>query len=120
MIALAVSALVALVLIGIGAVALLAPRRASQQFGIVLDDPRALAFIRALGVRDLAIGILLLLLAAAGRRELLAWAMAASALIAFVDFAVVSAAGARGAARALHAIGGIGILLAAFLIATLR
>ncbi len=115
-----IAALVALLLIGIGAGAMVAPRRFSQQYGIVLDDPRGLAFIRAMGVRDLVIGALLLLLAGAGRRELLAWGMAASAMIALVDYAVVSAAGARGAARALHAIGGIGVLVAALVIATLR
>ena len=120
MIGLAVAALVALLLIGIGAVALVAPRRSLQQYGIVLDDPRALAFIRAMGVRDLVIGVLLLLLAGAGRREILAWGMAASAAIALVDYAVVSAAGARRAARALHAIGGIGVLVAALVIATVR
>jgi hypothetical protein len=120
MLALAVAALVALALIGVGVGALVAPRRFLQQYGILLDDPRALAFIRAMGVRDLGIGILLLLLAGAGSRGLLAWGMAASALIAFVDYAVVSAAGARPAARALHAIGGIGVLAAALVIAMVR
>jgi hypothetical protein len=116
MLALAIAALVALGLIGVGVGALAMPRRFSQQFGIVLDDPRALAFIRALGVRDLGIGILLLLLAWAERRELLPWGLAAAALIAFVDYAVVSAAGASRAARALHALGGITVLVAAIVV----
>jgi Domain of unknown function (DUF4267) len=120
MIGLAVTALVALGLIGIGALALVAPRTSSRQYGIVLDDPRALAFIRAMGVRDLVIAALLLLLASAGRRELLAWGMVASAAIAGVDFAVVSAAGARTAARVLHAVGAIGLLVAGIVIATAR
>jgi hypothetical protein len=120
MIGLAVAAMVALALIGVGAGALAAPRRFLQQYGILLEDPRALAFIRAMGVRDLGIGILLLLLAGAGRRELLAWGMGAASLIAFVDYAVVSAAGARRGARALHAIGGIGVLVAALVIAVAR
>jgi len=120
MIGLAVTALVALGLIGIGAGALAAPRASARQYGIVSGDPRALAFIRAMGARDLVIGVLLLLLAGAARRDLLAWGMAASALIALVDFAVVSAAGARTAARAVHAIGGIGVLVAALVIATGR
>lgn len=120
MLGLAVTALVALGLIGIGIGALFAPRLSSRQYGIVLADPRALAFIRAMGVRDLVMGVLLLLLAGAGRRELLAWGMAASAAIALVDYAVVSAAGARAAARAVHAIGGIGVLIAALVIATGR
>ena len=120
MIGLAITALVALGLIGIGVGALVAPRVSSQQYGIAAREPGALAFIRAMGVRDLVLGILLLILAAAGRRDLLAWGMAASAAIALVDFAVVSAAGARTAARALHAVGGIGVLVAAVVIATGR
>lgn len=120
MIGLAVTGLVALGLIGIGVAALIAPHASSRQYGIVLDDSRALAFIRALGVRDLVIGVLLLLLASSGRHELLAWGMAASAAIALLDFVVVSAAGARASARALHAIGGVGVLIAALVIATGR
>jgi hypothetical protein len=58
MLGLVVGALVALLLIAVGAGALLVPRMASQQFGIVLDDPRALGFIRAIGARDLLIGVL--------------------------------------------------------------
>ena len=46
--------------------------------------------------------------------------MAASAAIALVDFALVSAAGARTAARALHAVGGVGVLIAALVIAAGR
>jgi hypothetical protein len=46
--------------------------------------------------------------------------MGAASLIAFVDYAVVSAAGARREARALHAFGGIGVLLAALVIAVVR
>jgi endo-alpha-1,4-polygalactosaminidase (GH114 family) len=117
MTALTVTALVALALIAIGAVALAAPRFSSQQYGIVPGDPRALAFLRAMGVRDLVIGVLLLLLAAAGRRELLAWGMAASAAIAALDLAVVRAAGGPMAARALHAGGGIALVIAALVIA---
>jgi len=111
---------VALALIGIGVLALAAPRPSARQYGIAVDDSRALAFIRAMGVRDLVIGVLLLLLASAGRRELLAWGMVASAAIAVVDFAVVSAAGARTGARVLHAGGAIGLLVAGLAIATLR
>ncbi len=120
MLGLAVTALVALGLIGLGVGALAAPRASAAQYGIVPDDSRALAFIRAMGVRDLVIGALLLLLAGAGRRELLAWGMVASAAIAVVDFWVVSAAGARTAARVLHAGGAIGLLIAGLVIATGR
>ena len=119
MLGLALTGLVALGLIGIGVGALAAPRVAARQFGIVLDDPRALAFLRAMGVRDLVIGVLLLLLIAAGQRELLAFGVAASAAVAVLDFAVVSRDRPAGAARArlLHGVGAIGLLLIALVIA---
>jgi hypothetical protein len=103
---------VALCLFGIGVGALAAPRASSRQYGIAAEDASALAFIRAMGARDLVIGALLLLLAAAERGELLAWGLIASAGIAGVDFAVVSAAGARLSSRLLHGLGGIGLVVA--------
>jgi hypothetical protein len=103
---------VALCLFGIGAGALAAPRASSRQYGILADSAAGLAFIRAMGARDLVIGVLLLLLAGAGRRDLLAWALIASAAIAAVDLAVVSAAGARRSARLLHGLGGAGLVAA--------
>jgi hypothetical protein len=104
--------LVALCLIGIGVGALVAPRASSRQFGIAAEDGPALAFVRAMGARDLVIGVLLLLLASAERRDLLAYGLLASAAIAAVDFAVVSAAGARLSARLVHAVGAVGLVVA--------
>lgn len=120
MLGLGVTALIALGLIGIGVGALAAPGVSSRQYGIAAREPGALAFIRAMGVRDLVLGVLLLILAGAGRRDLLAWGMAASAAIALVDFALVSAAGARRGARMLHALGGVGVLVAALVVASGR
>jgi Domain of unknown function (DUF4267) len=123
MLGLGLAGLAALALIGIGLGALLAPRFSSRQYGILLEDPRALAFIRAMGVRDGVIGVLLLLLAGAGRRELLAWALLATTAIAGVDFALVwrdraPAAGPRSTARLLHALGALGLLGSALVIAS--
>jgi hypothetical protein len=108
---------VALGLIGIGVAALAAPRPASRQYGIVLDDPRALALFRAMGVRDLVIGVLVLLLAAAARRDLLALGIAASSVIAALDFVVVSRERASPTARLLHGGGALGALAIALVIA---
>ena len=90
MIGIAFTGVIVLGLLGIGVGALVAPRASARQYGIVLDDSRALALIRAMGVRDLVIGVLLLLLASTERRGLLACGMVASAAIAVVDFVVVS------------------------------
>jgi hypothetical protein len=110
----AIPALVALAFVTIGVGALLAPHAASRQYGIVLDDARALALIRAMGARDLLIGVLVLLLLVAGRSDLLALGLAASAGVALLDLAVVwrDPAGRR-AARWLHAGGAAGLLVTA-------
>jgi hypothetical protein len=107
---------VSLVAIGVGG--LIAPERASAQYGIVLDDPRGLAFIRAMAVRDLVIGGVLALMALAGARHMLGWAMCLTAVIAVVDLGVVVADRRRTSgppidrARALHASGIVGLLVA--------
>lgn len=120
MVGFALTGFVALSLIAIGVGALVAPLASSRQYGLVPGDLRALAFLRAMGARDLVIGVLLLLLAAARRSDLLAWGMAASAVIALVDLAVVWRAGARTPARVLHAGGAAGLLIAALVIAAGR
>ena len=123
MLGLALTTLVVLALLGIGVGALVAPRVASLQFGILLEDTRSLAFLRAMGVRDLVIGVLLALLLAAGRRDLLAFALAASAGVALLDFVVVTRDVAPGGTpprrspRLLHACGALGLLAAACVVA---
>ena len=116
----------ALSLLGIGIGAIVAPAFSSGQYGIVVADARALAYLRAMGARDLALGIILALLMALGSAALLAWSVAACAIVAIVDFAVVfadvsPAATPRGAPRGLsltlHAGGAIGLLATAVLVA---
>jgi hypothetical protein len=105
-------------LVGIGLVGVLAPRHAAAQYGIVLDDARALGLIRAMAARDLVVGALLGLIAFAATRDALGSAMCLTALIAVVDLVVVAAD--RGAtsrapmerATALHGSGAVGLLVA--------
>src|SRR5262250_1075976 len=85
------SALVVVSLLAIGLGAVVAPRAASAQFGLTVDDPRALGLVRAMGMRDVVIGGLLALVALEQSRHSLAWGMYVSALIAVTDFAVVGA-----------------------------
>ena len=105
-------------LIAIGLAGVLVPRRASVQYGIVLDDARALGLIRAMAARDLVIGGLLGMMALAGTRDALGWAMCLTALIAAVDLLVVTAdrsATSRSRmdrATALHGGGAVGLLVA--------
>jgi|SRR5882724_5391530 len=116
------SGFVILGLLAVGVAALVAPQMSSVQYGIVMNEPRARAFIRAMGVRDVVIGVLIALLALDQARDALAWAMFAAAPVALVDLAVVMAdrrlAAATGASRrgfdrscALHAAGVFGFLV---------
>jgi hypothetical protein len=113
------SAIVAASLVAMGVGAMIAPRMFGAQYGIELDDPRALAFLRAMGARDLVIGMLLALLLGAHTRILLGWAMCAIVPVAAIDLLIVTsdrrATGARGVGRAplLHAAGALGLLLTA-------
>jgi hypothetical protein len=121
MIGWALSAMTIVGLVAVGFGALSAPRRSAAVYGILLDDRRALAFIRAMGVRDLAIGGLLAVIAFEGRREALGWGLCLTAVVALVDYVVVAAdrraAGSGAPARAmhalvLHALGAAGLVLA--------
>jgi hypothetical protein len=113
---LATLVIMGLLAIGVGGV--IAPRRASEQYGVVLADARALGLIRAMAARDLVIGGLLGMLALAVTRPTLGWAMWLTAVIAAVDFLVVSAdrrATSRtrlDRATALHGGGAVGLLVA--------
>ena len=119
MIGWALSALIVVSLLSLGLGVLIAPRKSSEQYGIVLEDRRALAFLRAMGIRDAVIGALLALMALARAREMLAWGVAVTASIAVADYLLVTAdrrlTGFRGtdAARLLHAGGAVGLLVTA-------
>lgn len=112
------AALVIAGLLAIGFGGMLAPGRAWAQYGIVLDDVRALGFVRAMAVRDVVIGGLLGIMAFAATRAALGWAMWLTALIAAVDFVVVMAdrsatpGSSSNRATALHAGGAVGLLVA--------
>jgi len=110
--------IVALSLVAIGVGAVVVPRMFAAQYGIELDDPRALAFLRAMGVRDLALGLVFVLLLGTHERALLAGATFAIVPVAAVDLLVVTrdrrATGASlGKAPLLHAAGALGLLATA-------
>jgi len=121
--ALSAAIIVSLVAVGLGA--LWAPGRWAALYGIVLDDQRALAFIRAMGVRDIVIGGLLAVIAYQRARTALGWALFLTAVVALADYVVVAAdrRAATPASRAhtmdtrvLHATSAVGLVLAACLL----
>ena len=108
-------------LVAIGLGALVAPSRSATLYGIVLDDGRALAFVRAMGGRDLVIGGLLAVIGLQRRGAPLGWALWLTAAVALVDYVVVradrravsAAAPARTVdAPVLHAAGAVALVIA--------
>lgn len=66
---------------------LLAPQRATVDFGVAADNVRALTAIK--GVRDITSGVVLLAVWAAAGRESLGWALLAAALTPAADAIIV-------------------------------
>jgi hypothetical protein len=76
-----------LLFIGIGGTGLISPRTAARGYGLPLDDPVGLAFVRAAAARDAIVGALLVASVADRRsvRRTLTWL----SLIGLVDGAIL-------------------------------
>jgi hypothetical protein len=107
---LAVALGAAFALIGVGALA--APKLSAEQYGLPTSDPTALALVRALGARDLAIGGALI--SSRGDRPALARICFWSTIVALADAAAV--AGVRGLRpqHVVHVGGGLALALAGY------
>jgi hypothetical protein len=82
---------------------LLTPRRATLDFGVAADDVRALAQIK--GVRDIASGLVLLVVWAAAGRTALGWALVAAAFTPAADALIVLGnGGKRATAFGVHGV----------------
>lgn len=103
--------------LGIGA--LIAPGYSSTQYGLPTTDRTALALIRAIGARDLVLGIVVLLLLASRDRGAVGLVLAVSVLAAVGDATAVATGRSDAGPRqlAVH-IGGAAALLVAW--ATIR
>lgn len=85
-----ITALAALIFLGLGVRALLAPAGASAFFGVPVDSPDGLAFVRAFGARNIGLSLIALALLALDMRLGLAALFFAAALIAGLDFSIVA------------------------------
>ncbi|HTJ26675.1 MAG TPA: DUF4267 domain-containing protein [Candidatus Limnocylindria bacterium] len=72
--------------VAIGTTALAAPRFAAAHYGIAVEDADALAFVRAAGARDAALGLTILGTRGDARRV----ALAAAALVGIADAAILT------------------------------
>jgi hypothetical protein len=109
-----VAALGGLAFLFVGIGALLAPGMSSNQYGLPTTDRAALALIRAVGARDVVLGIIVLVLLATRDRSALALVLGASTLAAAGDATAVltgrSDAGPR--QLAVHVAGATALLVA--------
>lgn len=98
--------------VGIGA--LLAPAISSAQYGLPTTDRTALALIRAIGARDVVLGIIVLLLLAGRNRGALEVVLAVSVLAAVGDATAVVSGRSDAGPRQLgvHAGGAAALLVA--------
>jgi uncharacterized protein DUF4267 len=108
----ALAAVVAAGLIVIGTLALIAPDVAARGFGLPATDPASRTYVRAAGLRDLVIGVIVAVIRAEVGTPLLAWIVALLAIIAVGDLMLVR----RSRAVAIHAVGVVGLLVDAALL----
>jgi len=113
-----VIALVACVaIIVLGARFLVAPRKATLDFGVAADNVRALTEIK--GVRDISSGVVLLVVWAAAGQAILGWALVAAALTPTADATIVlTHGGKRSTALGIHGVTAV-LLVAAGLVLAL-
>lgn len=104
--------------VAIGAGAIAAPGFSSGQYGLATADATTLAYIRALGARDLVLGAIILALASGERREALPTVLAASALVGAADGTIVFLQRGTAAKQnlAIHAAGFVALIAAAALV----
>lgn len=99
--------------IGIGA--LIAPGISSAQYGLPATDRTALAFVRAIGARDLVLGVIVLALLATKNRGALELVLSVSTLAAAGDaLAVASGRSDAGPQQFSVHVGGAAALLLAW------
>jgi hypothetical protein len=80
-------------IIFIGARFILAPRTAAAGYGVQpdLDQPSAGAYLSVKGIRDIASGLFIFILMAAGATHLLGWVILAATIIPIADATIVLA-----------------------------
>jgi Domain of unknown function (DUF4267) len=104
-IAYTLAGLIAAAIIFIGARFIVAPRVAAAGYGVQADlgQPSSGAYLRVKGVRDIASGLIVIILMAAGATHLLGWVILAATIIPLADAAIVLASGGpRSIALGVH------------------
>jgi hypothetical protein len=104
-IAYVLAGLLAAAIIFIGARFLVAPGVAAAGYGVLpdLDQPGTRAYLSVKGARDIATGLFVLILMAAGATHLVGWVMLAATIIPLADATIVlRSGGAKSIAYGVH------------------
>ena len=106
------SALAALAFVALGSGSFVAPRALAENYGLPVTGDTGDAYVRALGARDLVLGLLLgALLVARAPRGILGVTVALCALVGAADFTLVATTpGANRKALAIHGAGTAGFV----------
>ncbi|RAU99299.1 hypothetical protein DQP58_03215 [Mycobacterium colombiense] len=85
-------------IIFIGARFMVSPRVAAAGYGVLpdLDRPAAGAYLSVKGIRDIATGLFVIILLAAGATHLVGWVMLAATIIPLADASIVLRNGGSG------------------------
>jgi hypothetical protein len=96
-----------LVFLGLGLLFVLAPRLGAALFGVPAPEGPSLAYLPAIGLRDLAFGLYLLILARTAEARTLGLILGATILIPAGDLVIVATIHGGGSAHLLpHALSG--------------
>ncbi|WP_101946383.1 DUF4267 domain-containing protein [Mycobacterium sp. 3519A] len=104
-VAYALAGLIAAAIIFIGARFLVAPRVAAAGYGVQPDlgQPSVGAYMSVKGVRDIASGLFVVILMAAGETQILGWMLLAATIIPIADAIIVLRdGGAKSVAYGVH------------------
>lgn len=94
-IAYSLAGIIGAAIIFVGVRFLVAPRAAAAGYGVQPDlgQPSVLAYMRVKGIRDIASGLFVFILMAAGATHLLGWVIVAATIIPLADAAIVLGSG---------------------------
>jgi uncharacterized protein DUF4267 len=118
-IAYVLSGLLAVGIIFIGARFLVAPRVAAAGYGVLpdLDQPSVGAYLSVKGVRDIATGLFVIILMAAGATHLVGWVMLAAIIVPLVDATIVLRnGGSKSIAWGVHGLTAVVMLITSVLL----
>lgn len=109
--------LIAIVLVAVGLYALLAPRAVARNYGVPVEGDRETAYVRATGIRDVAIGVVLAATAYFHVMPLLIVVAAVGIVVSIADLWVVVRHGGAHRPHAAHAVHASGIVAFVLVIA---